>query len=96
MKLIGKTVAVLLLIFGSVLYGAEKEVVQFGSIKIKVSLEATPAVLRSVGSSGVYSTGGVSLNNHRWLVVHVSYIPGMATVRKNLFPSTVVHRVCTV
>ena len=81
MKMIGKTVAILLLVSGAVLCGSEKGAIQFGSIKVKATLESTPAMLRSSGTSGVYSSGGASFTNHRWLVIHASYVPGMGTAR---------------
>ena len=81
MMRIGKFAAILLLILGSVLYGSEKRAVQFGSIKLKVSLETTPATLRVSGSSGIYSSGGASFTNKRWLVIHASYVPGLASAR---------------
>ena len=72
--------AVLLMIFlCSLLEGAN--VVQFGSIKIRTSLEASPAVLRSTAGSGMYSGGGVSLVNNRWLAVQVSFMPGAVDSR---------------
>ena len=66
----------LLLISGVSLRGAGQDVVQFGSIKIKSSLEPSPVVIRASGGNGLYSSGGLALTNHRWLAVQVSFIPG--------------------
>ena len=65
------------------LCAADVNVVQFGSIKAVLSLETAPNVLRSGGSSPVYSSGGAVFVNKRWLAVHVSFVPGVVA-RKNL------------
>lgn len=56
-------------------------VVQFGSIKIRLSLEASPLVVRSGGSSGAYASGGAVFANKRWLAVQVSYVPGVVPLK---------------
>ena len=65
------------------LCAADVNVVQFGSIKAVLSLETAPNVLRSGGSSPVYSSGGAVFVNKRWLAVHVSFVPGVVA-RKSL------------
>ena len=64
------------------LRAAKANVVQFGDIRVQLSLEAAPAVSRTGGTTGAYGTGGVSFINKRWLVVHVSFIPGVTDARK--------------
>lgn len=56
-------------------------VVQFGSIKIRVSSEASPVVLRSGGNGGAYAPGGVTFFNKRWLAIQVSFVPGVVPLR---------------
>ena len=64
------------------LWAAGTNVVQFGSIKVQLYLEASPNVLRSGGTVGAYGSGGVSFVNRRWLVVHVNFIPGVVPAKR--------------
>lgn len=60
---------------------ADVNVVQFGSIKAVLSFENAPNVLRSVGSSSVYGSGGATFVNKRWLAVHVTFVPGVVAMK---------------
>lgn len=73
---------ILMLVFSC--YGvraAQANVVQFGAIRVQLSLEAAPMGSRTGGTTGAYASGGVSFINKRWLVVHVSFIPGVVPMR---------------
>ena len=74
---------IFVLVFGSSsVWAAKANVVQFGAIRVQLSLEAAPAVSRTGGTIGAYGSGGVSFINRRWLVVHVSFVPGVVPMRK--------------
>ena len=75
----GKFAILVLLFAGALLCGSEGRVVQFGSINLRVSLEAAPSVVRTAGGGGIYSSGGTVLTNKRWVAIMVSYIPGVAS-----------------
>ena len=71
------------LVFGcSSVWASKANVVQFGAIRVQLSLEAAPAVSRTGGTTGAYGAGGVSFINKRWLAVHVSFVPGVVAMRK--------------
>ena len=73
---------IFILVFGcSSAWASKSNVVQFGAIRVQLSLETAPAVSRT-GTSGAYGSGGVSFINKRWLVVHVSFVPGVVPMRK--------------
>ena len=74
---------IFILVFGcSSVWASKANVVQFGAVRVQLSLEAAPAVSRTGGTSGAYGAGGVSFINKRWLVVHVSFVPGVVAMRK--------------
>ena len=74
---------ILMLVSGcSSVWASKANVVQFGAIRVQLSLEAAPAVSRSGGTTGAYGSGGVSFVNKRWLVVHVSFVPGVVSMQK--------------
>ena len=74
---------ILMLVFScSSVWASKANVVQFGAIRVQLSLEAAPAVSRTGGTTGAYGSGGVSFINKRWLVVHVSFVPGVVSMRK--------------
>ena len=75
----GKFAILALLFAGALLCGGEGRVVQFGSINLRVSLEAAPSVVRTAGGGGIYSSGGTVLTNKRWVAIMVSYVPGVAS-----------------
>lgn len=78
MDRIGKTVALAFAVLCPLLAAAAPAVIQFGSIKIRVTAEQTPVAARSGGSAGGYASGGVVFVNKRWLAVNVSFLPGVA------------------
>ena len=74
---------IFILVFScSSVWASKANVVQFGAVRVQLSLEAAPAVSRTGGTSGAYGAGGVSFINKRWLVVHVSFVPGVVAMRK--------------
>lgn len=83
MKKILLKAAVLLMLSCACANAADNpNIVQFGGIKVQLSLEASPGVLRTGGTGGAYASGGVSFINKRWLVVHVSFVPGVIPLKR--------------
>lgn len=69
-----------LLLCVCVLQAAEARVMQFGSIRVSTSFVSDPQTVRGSGGKA-YAAGGATVFNSRWLVIQVSFVPGVGGMK---------------